>query len=82
MIIEFFGLPFTISAAYKNLREARGGYKGQQDHCRDLEERHAKHLYGFSHVPSPDVGQVDIAAIFIDRDKFVASKKFISKLCA
>lgn len=74
--------PYSLSVrytAYKNLRAARGGYKGWTDHCHDFEDQYVNHRYGFANYSIPEVGGVDIAAVFILRDKFVATNIYISK---
>jgi hypothetical protein len=68
-----------LTVAYKLAREARGGYTGWRDHCHDFEAQYARNLYGFANTSIPEVGGVDIAAVFIRRDKFVATNIFISK---
>lgn len=55
------------------------------DWCRDFEHRYLKKRYGFARVPSPHISAVDVAQMFIERKKFVATNiyfsKFSSTLC-
>ena len=36
-------------------------------------------MYGFARIPQPTIGGVDIASVFIERDKFVEQNVFFSK---
>lgn len=58
------------------IRLSNTGYTG---YCRYFEKRHKKHMYGFARIAEPKVGGVDVAAVFIERDKFVATNSFFSK---
>lgn len=64
---------------YQNLRAQRGGYSGWQEHCRDFEDRVLHHPLGFARASRANVGGVDIAAMFIDRKKFLKTNISFSK---
>lgn len=49
------------------------------DWCRDFEQRYLKKRYGFARVPSPHISAVDVAQMFIERKKFVATNIYFSK---
>lgn len=57
-------------------RSAKATYA---DFCVDFERLYQRHKYGFARVPSPEIGSVDIAELFIERDKFVSTNLYFSK---
>ena len=85
----------TKFTAYNSLRAARGGYKGWNDHCADLEQRFNKHTYGFAASTDPTVpvrvsagvggagesgvSGVEVAAVFVEAGKFKQTGVYMSK---
>ena len=63
-------------------RELRAelGNEGFAGYCTYFEERHLQNRYGFARRSQPIMGKVDVASVFIDRDKFVDTGIFFSKL--
>lgn len=55
------------------------GTENYEGYCKYFERRHQKQMYGFARIAQPAIGGVDIAAVFIQRDKFVATNLFFSK---
>ena len=54
------------------------GYEG---YCQYFEQRYKEHTYGFTRKPLVKIGGVDIASVFIDRNKFSENNVFFSKFC-
>lgn len=52
------------------------------DWCRDFEYRYLKKKYGFARVPQAQISGVDVAQMFIQREKFVSTWIFFSKCSA
>jgi len=48
-------------------------------YCRFFEARHREHPYGFARMSAPHAGGVDIAAVFIERDKLLDTKIFFNE---
>jgi len=57
----------------------RAGNIGYEGYCGYFEERHQKKMYGFARIPQPTIGGVDIASVFIERDKFVEQNIFFNE---
>jgi len=60
----------------------RSGNIGYEGYCGYFEERHQKKMYGFARIAHPSIGGVDIASVFIARDKFVEQNIFFSKFAS
>ncbi len=67
-----------ILADCRQLR-ARLRNEGYDGYCRYFEKRHQKYIYGFARKPIPTIGGVDIASVFIDRNKLSKDIIFFSE---
>eukprot|EP01032_Pedospumella_encystans_P025439 gene25439-28752_t len=59
-------------------RRAELGNEGYDGYCTYFEERHLQNRYGFARRSQPIMGQVDVASVFIDRDKIVDTGVFFN----
>ena len=79
--ISLFFLSYFYYKAYKLAWEARGKFTPSwDDYCVDFEMRKpVEYPYGFAQVSHPYLGGVDVAAIFIDRKKFLKTGKMFGE---
>jgi len=77
---------FPCACAFLSILDIRmwrdqHGWQRYDHQCMLFEQKHRESPYGFARMARPAMGGVDIAAVFIQRDKFLSTGVFFSK-CA